>query len=173
VKNINEGDRLKKLEPAKSVTAPADIPNKSEHRAAHRGRLLIVEDSESSRAMICNHLREENFDFDEADNGAIAVEKVKVNRYSLILMDIKMPMMDGHEAMRRIRQWEEARGLTRTPIIAFTASSFEEDVQQAIQSGADLHVSKPVKKEALAAAIKSLVLTEAADGDAPLKHSVG
>ena len=98
-------------------------------------------------------MREENFDFDEADNGAIAVEKVKSNRYNLILMDIKMPMMDGYEAMRRIRQWRNVR-LARTPIIAFTASSFEEDVQAAIDNGADLHVAKPVKKDALAAAIK-------------------
>jgi len=148
---------LKKPEVSKSASAPADTNEKSEHR----GRLLIVEDSESSRAMICSHLREEAFDFDEADNGAVAVEKAKATRFNLILMDIKMPMMDGYEAMRRIRQWEQSRGLARTPIIAFTASSFEEDVQLAIENGADLHVSKPVKKEALAAAIKSLVRAEA------------
>ena len=120
--------------------------------------------------MICSHLREENFDFDEADNGAIAVEKVKSNRYNLILMDIKMPMMDGYEAMRRIRQWEESRGLMRTPIIAFTASSFEEDVQAAIDNGADLHVAKPVKKDALAAAIKSLALGEGEHGSVTRKQ---
>jgi CheY-like chemotaxis protein len=157
---------LKKLEAAKSATAPAEILSQS----GQRGRLLIVEDSESSRAMICSHLREENFDFDEADNGAIAVEKVKLNRYNLILMDIKMPMMDGYEAMRRIRQWEESRGLMRTPIIAFTASSFEEDVQAAIDNGADLHVAKPVKKDALAAAIKSLALGEGEHGSVTRKQ---
>ena len=80
-----------------------------------------------------------------------------------------MPMMDGYEAMRRIRQWEQARGLARTPIIAFTASSFEEDVQLAIQNGADLHVAKPVKKEALAAAIKSLIRVDAAMAAMPAK----
>jgi len=121
--------------------------------------------------MICSHLREEHFDYDEADNGAIAVEKAKAARFDLILMDINMPMMDGYEAMRRIRQWEQARGLTRTPIIAFTASSFEEDVQQAIKNGADLHVSKPVKKEALAAAIKSLIRSDAEPGSVPRKHT--
>jgi CheY-like chemotaxis protein len=84
-----------------------------------------------------------------------------------------MPMMDGHEAMRRIRQWEETRGLSRTPIIAFTASSFEEDVQEAIDNGADLHVSKPVKKDTLAAAIKSLVRSEVELRGEPRKHSVG
>lgn len=121
--------------------------------------------------MICGHLRQEQFDYDEAENGAVAVEKAKSTRFDLILMDIKMPMMDGYEAMRRIRQWEEARGLARTPIIAFTASSFEEDVQRAIESGADLHVSKPVKKESLAAAIKSLLRSDADQSSARRKHS--
>jgi CheY-like chemotaxis protein len=79
--------------------------------------------------------------------------------------------MDGYEAMRRIRQWEQARGMARTPIIAFTASSFEEDVQQAIQNGADLHVSKPVKKDALVAAIKSLIRIEADHNGARRKHT--
>jgi CheY-like chemotaxis protein len=158
---------LKKPEVSKSAIAPADANVNSELR----GRLLIVEDSESSRAMICSHLREERFDFDEADNGAVAVEKAKAVRFDLILMDIKMPMMDGYEAMRRIRQWEQSRGLARTPIIAFTASSFEEDVQLAIQNGADLHVAKPVKKEALAAAIKSLIHVDAAPGSIRRKHT--
>ncbi len=126
-------------------------------KADVRGRLLIVDDSESSRAMICHHLREEQFEYDEAENGAIAVEKVQAEAFDLILMDIKMPVMDGYEAMGRIRQWQEEQGLPRTAIIAFTASSFDEDVQLAIASGADLHVAKPVKKEALAAAILSLL----------------
>ena len=134
----------------------------------------MVEDSESSRAMICSHLRGEHFDYDEAENGAIAVEKLEATRFDLILMDIKMPMMDGYEAIRRIRQWEQAHGMARTPIIAFTASSFEDDVQQAIDSGADLHVSKPVKKDALAAAIKSLIRTRRGanpEGASARKHT--
>ena len=135
-----------------------------------RGRLLIVEDSESSRAMIGEHLREELFEYDEAENGAVGVEKAREIRFDLILMDIHMPMMDGYEAIRRIRQWEESHGLARTPIIAFTASSFEEDVRQALESGADLHVSKPVRKDDLAAAIKSLIRTET-EAAAGKKHS--
>jgi CheY-like chemotaxis protein len=122
--------------------------------------LLVVDDSESCRAMICEHLRQDQFEYEDAENGAVAVEKAKATSFDLILMDIQMPVMDGYEAMRRIRLREEARGLPRTPIIAFTASSYEEDVQRAIDSGADLHVAKPVKKQALAAAIKSLLHSE-------------
>ena len=141
---------MKKPRARKSATASADVDGKS----LRRGRLLIVEDSESSRAMICEHLREEQFDFDEAENGAVAVEKFKTDALRPYPDGHQMPMMDGYEAMRRIRQWEEAGASTRTPIIAFTASSFEEDVKRAMDSGADLHVAKPVKKEALAAAIQ-------------------
>lgn len=146
----------------KSELKKADVPKAdSNGKSERRSRLLIVEDSESSRAMICEHLRQENFDITQAENGAVAVEQVKAARFDLVLMDIKMPMMDGYEAMRRIRQWEEARGLERTAIIAFTASAFEEDVQRALESGADLHLSKPVKREALAGAIKNLIGNQA------------
>ena len=153
------------------TTQAAATGAETNEKAGHRPRLLIVDDSESSRAAICDHVSQEQFDYDEAENGAVAVEKVKTTRYHLILMDIRMPMMDGYEATRRIRQWEESRGLTRTPIIAFTASSFEEDVQKAIASGADLHVAKPVKRDALASAIKSLIPAEAREGHVSQKRS--
>jgi len=139
----------------KSVKQDAAVA--ADGKPPRRARLLVVEDSESSRAAICDHLRDEHFDFEEAENGGIGVEKFKASNFDLVLMDIRMPMMDGYEAIRRIRQWEEAHRRLRTPIIAFTASSFEEDVARALESGADLHVAKPVKRDALAAAIRSLV----------------
>ena len=138
----------------KSAAAKAAAADGKQSR---RVRLLVVEDSESSRAAICEHLREQQFDFEEAENGAIAVEKFKTARFDLILMDLRMPTMDGYEAMRRVRQWEQSHGHPRVPIIAFSASSFEEDVQRAIENGADLHVAKPVKRETLAAAIRRMV----------------
>ncbi|HVN30306.1 MAG TPA: response regulator [Candidatus Binataceae bacterium] len=123
-------------------------------------RVLVVEDSESSRAAICEHLRDEQFEPEEAENGAIGVEKFEAGSFDLILMDIRMPTMDGYEAIRRIRAWEQTHHLARTPIIAFTASSLEEDVERAREAGADLHVAKPVKREALATAIRSLLRSE-------------
>jgi CheY-like chemotaxis protein len=151
---MGEGVRVKKSAPNVSSAAAS---SEADGKLPRRARLLVVEDSESSRAAICEHLRDEQFDFDEAENGGVGVDKFKASQYDLVLMDIRMPKMDGYEAIRRIRQWEQSRGLARTPIIAFTASSFEEDVKRAIDSGADLHVAKPVKREALAAAIRSLI----------------
>ncbi len=72
-------------------------------------------------------------------------------------MDIQMPVMDGLEAMRLIRQRERQDGAERTPIIALTASALENDVRDSLDAGADLHVSKPVKKATLLAAIESVV----------------
>jgi CheY-like chemotaxis protein len=164
---MKRGFRVKKSSMTSSAAAPGDVDGKSPHRA----KLLIVEDSESSRAAMGEHLRDEQFDLEEAENGAVAIEKFKAARFDLILMDIRMPMMDGYEAMRRIREWERSHSLPRTPIIAFTASSFEEDVKEAVESGADLHVAKPVKREALAEAIRSLLHLEA-EAVAPGKSAV-
>ncbi len=158
---------MTKPTPRNPASDSADTNGRSEHRA----RLLVVDDSESARSMICRHMEQEQFDYEEAENGAIAVEKARSTRFDLILMDIQMPMMDGHEAMRRIRQWEESHALNRTPIIAFTASSFEEDVQRAIENGADLHVCKPVRKDALAAAIKTLLRGESLRDNVRQKHT--
>ena len=155
---------MKKSAKPKSTIADANA------QPPRRGRLLIVEDSEISRAMIGEHLQEESYEYDEADNGVTGVEKARASRYDLILMDIHMPMMDGYEAIRRIRQWEESHELTRTPIIAFTGSAFDEDIQRALQCGADLHISKPVHKDDLATAIKNLIRVDAETSSAK-KHS--
>src|ERR1700693_1141593 len=160
-------DAVRKSEMPKSSATSAETKG----QRPRRGRLLVVEDSESSRAMVCDHLREENFDFDEAENGAVAVERARAPSYDLTLMDMMRPMMDGYEAIRRIRQLEESHNHARTPIIAFTGSSFEADVQRALDCGANLHVSKPVKKEALVEAIQSLIRRDGA-GAASGKHSV-
>jgi CheY-like chemotaxis protein len=120
-------------------------------------RVLLTEDSRDNRILIRAYLKKSGARVDEAENGLIAVEKAKTEKYDLILMDIQMPVMDGLEAMRLIRQRERQDGLERTPIIALTASALENDVRRSLDAGADLHVSKPVKKATLLAAIESVV----------------
>ena len=65
-----------------------------------------------------------------------------------------MPVMDGLEATRTIRAWERERGLVRTPILALTASALDEDVRHTLEAGVDMHVTKPIKKAVLIAAIE-------------------
>jgi CheY-like chemotaxis protein len=128
---------------------------------AKLARVLVVDDSPVSRTMISAHMKDEQFEAEEAENGAIAMEKIGATRYDLILMDIQMPVMDGYQAIRAIRERERVSGLLPIPIIAFTASSYDEDIRKALESGADMHVSKPVRKEALADAIKGLIRFDA------------
>jgi CheY-like chemotaxis protein len=70
-------------------------------------------------------------------------------------MDIQMPVMDGLEATRAIRVGELERGLSRTPILALTASALDDDVRRTLEAGVDMHINKPIKKAVLIAAIKS------------------
>ena len=114
-------------------------------------KILLVEDNELNQEIAVEILQEAGFVMDVADDGAVAVEKMKSaepGRYDLILMDIQMPIMDGYEATRRIRGLE-APEIAGIPIIAMTANAFEEDRQQALDSGMNGHLSKPIDVEAL------------------------
>jgi CheY-like chemotaxis protein len=91
---------------------------------------------------------------DLAENGKIAVEKFKNQRYDLVLMDIQMPIMDGYEATRIMRNLEkeklQQRGMEiHTPIIAMTANALKEDEEKAFASGMDAHLAKPFSAEKL------------------------
>ena len=84
---------------------------------------------------------------------------------TFILMDIQMPVMDGLEAIRHIRERERDQNVTpRVPIIALTASALEGDIRLSLGAGADLHVSKPVKKAILLAAIEQLTIASVVPG---------
>jgi two-component system sensor histidine kinase/response regulator len=135
-------------------TAPDAVAVRSLQRPL---RILLAEDARDNCTLIRAYLKNSLARIDEAENGLIAVEKAKTEKYDLVLMDIQMPVMDGLEAMRLIRQRERQDGAKRTPIIALTASALENDVRDSLYAGADLHVSKPVKKATLLAAIESVV----------------
>lgn len=120
--------------------------------------ILLVEDTEENQLLIQAYFKDTNVHIELANNGKEAVEKYKVayeraeqkNRYySLVLMDIQMPIMDGYEATKTIRQYEEENQLAPVPIIALTAYALKEDRLKTLQSGCDEHVSKPVRKEEL------------------------
>jgi PAS domain S-box-containing protein len=134
-------------------------------------RILLAEDARDNRVLIRAYLKSSRAQIDEAENGLIAVEKTKAQKYDLVLMDIQMPMMDGLEAIRIIRQRERRDGSPPMPIIALTASALEADVRRSLDAGADLHVSKPVKKAALLAAIESVMLASAGPAQAPSEQN--
>ena len=96
---------------------------------------------------------------DLAENGRIAVEKFSehpAGYYDAILMDMRMPEMDGLEATRTIRSMER-KDAKEIPIIALTANAFDEDVQRSMQAGLNAHLSKPVEPEELFDTLEILI----------------
>ena len=110
-------------------------------------------------ALVFMVLSMQDGDGDVAENGKIAVEmfeRSETGYYDAILMDMRMPEMDGLEATRRIRAMDREDGKT-IPIIALTANAFDEDVQRSLQAGLNAHLSKPVEPDTLYNTLKSLI----------------
>ena len=109
-------------------------------------KILLVEDNEINQEIAVEILQAAGFVMDVADDGAVAVEKIKAaepGQYDLILMDIQMPIMNGYEATRQIRTLKDSP-FANIPIIAMTANAFDEDKKEAYEAGMDGHVAKPI-----------------------------
>ncbi len=131
---------------------PAEAPAQPDPLEKLRGsRLLLVEDNELNREIAQELLEENGFAVETAGDGSQAVEKVSASApgyYSLVLMDVQMPVMDGYQASMAIRSLEN-KELASVPIIAMTANAFSEDRQRALDSGMNDHVAKPINVEKL------------------------
>ena len=114
-------------------------------------RFLLVEDNELNREIAMELLREEGAQMEYAVNGADGIKMFEQSQeyfYDLILMDVRMPVMDGYEATRRIRGME--RGDAKSvPILAMTADAFAEDVARTKQCGMNGHLTKPLEVQTL------------------------
>ena len=120
------------------------------HRSYHDHKLLVVEDVEINREIIAAILDESGVQLDFAENGILAVSKFEehADEYSLILMDVQMPEMDGFEATRRIRAMQKLKA-QEIPIIAMTAHVFQEDVLKCLEAGMNDHIGKPIDSDVL------------------------
>ncbi len=121
-------------------------------------RILLVEDNEFNKIVaedtIMEHLPDVSID--HAGNGLEALEKLESNSYSLVLMDIQMPEMDGYEATKRIRLFNDGR--KDTPVMAMTANATPEEISKCFESGVDEYISKPFNPEELFRKMSQLVL---------------
>ncbi len=116
--------------------------------------ILLVEDNEVNLKVAEKLIQYIGYPFDFAMNGQEALEKVKVNRYRMILMDCQMPVMDGYRCTSKIRDYEMAAGLNRTPILAMTANAMMGDREKCLDAGMDDYMSKPLNRYMLEKTLK-------------------
>ncbi len=120
-------------------------------------RVLLVDDNAFNREIAQTILEEVGFEVDTAENGKIAVQKVKQSEsdyYDFILMDVQMPIMDGYEATKEIRSLDTAH--SKIKIIAVTANAFESDKKKAIDVGMDSYIPKPIDTKTLYLLLKEM-----------------
>lgn len=150
-------DEFKKALNKKKLTTPetntkADLAGK---------KILLAEDMSVNAEIIMMVLEMREIETDLAENGKIALEKFEnspENYYDAILMDMRMPEMDGLEATQRIRALKRKDAKT-IPIIALTANAFDEDVQRSLQAGLNAHLTKPVEPEVLFETLENMIKT--------------
>jgi CheY-like chemotaxis protein len=130
-------------------------------------RVLITDDTPANRQLAGLVLRKAGLTVDEAENGAIAVEKASRGNYDLLLMDMQMPVMDGFTATRTLRD----QGL-KTPILAFTANVMEQDRQHCVAAGCSGFLTKPINIDLLLSTIAEYLETTDAPPElpAPIEH---
>lgn len=130
---------------AEPVDPVSEIPEDIEFNLEGK-KILLVEDNELNREIATEILEEEGIIVDTAEDGDVAVEKMRSavpGQYDLILMDVQMPRMDGYDATRAIRALPDEYA-ANIPIIAMTANAFDEDRKNALEAGMNGHLAKPV-----------------------------
>jgi two-component system CheB/CheR fusion protein len=133
-----------RLPPLPKAAANSEEPVASEGEA----QILIVDDEQLNREILKDLLELEGWTCDLAENGLEALEKCKKTRYNLVFMDVRMPVLDGVEAIARIREYEKDKGYS-TPIVILTAYALPGDREKYIESGANEYLAKPVDAKTL------------------------
>lgn len=114
-------------------------------------KILVAEDNDSNYILM-SYILKKYYEYDRAKNGQEAVEKVKGGGFDMVLMDIKMPIMDGLEATKAIREFNK-----EIPIVALTANAFDSDRSLAEEAGCNNFMSKPVNSDECIKTIQSIL----------------
>ena len=141
---------IKKKNPADSEEEKAELSGR---------RILLAEDMQVNAEIMTMVLEMRDMKVELAENGRIVLEKFSESEsgyYDAVLMDMRMPEMDGLEATKRIRDLDR-EDAKQIPIIALTANAFDEDVQRSLQAGMNAHLSKPVEPERLYQTLEELI----------------
>jgi signal transduction histidine kinase/CheY-like chemotaxis protein/HPt (histidine-containing phosphotransfer) domain-containing protein len=113
------------------------------------GKVLLVEDHPVNQKVAQKLLERLGLTVDVAENGEVALERLREQPYAMVLMDCQMPVLDGYSATRRLREIEAGQGKPRTPVIAMTAHAMSGDRERCLQAGMDDYLSKPLDRQLL------------------------
>ena len=135
----------KQTSPVPSPAKPRDTVAMDGELPRLRGHILLVEDDAINRAVAKAALTQMGLTTSQAEDGLVALNAIKAGqRFDLILMDLRMPRLDGFEATRAILAWQREQGLDETPILALTANAFDDDRAHCIEAGMHDFLAKPV-----------------------------
>jgi CheY-like chemotaxis protein len=161
---LAKSDQLKKMSIPKSFDAVTG-------KKLQDTKILLVEDNDINRLYAKSILRKWNCSVDIAENGLVAIEKVKNNIYDVVLMDVQMPVMDGYEATRAIRLMDSH--MRHAPIVALTANATKTDIEKCLSSGMNDYLPKPFTPDDLYRKIfRDLKISKKKNGTAK-KNSAG
>ena len=121
------------------ITPDFDTPS-----LKYKGHILVAEDNEANQELIKILLSKYGLSFDLVENGFDALNKYKIGKYDLILMDEQMPIMDGNEAVKKIFEYEKTNNLKHTPVSALTANVIKGSKEKGLQNGYDAFLGKPI-----------------------------
>ncbi len=142
---VNEKDGVLKFSREEQLESTIDMSFLENSQLS----ILLVDDSANNRSLIKAYLKNFPFKIKEATNGKQALKYFKEEKFDLVLMDIQMPVMDGYEAVRRIREFEQETDVEATGIFSLTAYAQKEEQEKCLAIGCNDHLVKPLKRQKL------------------------
>jgi PAS domain S-box-containing protein len=117
-------------------------------------RILLADDSEDNVFLVQAYLRNSGCSIEVAENGSVAVQKFRTGQYDVVLMDLRMPVMDGYAATREIRAWERKHNAKPVPILALSAYAIKTEIDQSREAGCTAYLTKPIRRNTLLEALE-------------------
>ena len=145
---LNEGSTFNVTLDLKSTSLEEKDTEEIQELNIEGHKVLLVEDNDINAEIAMMMLKQNGIEIDRAENGLAGLEMVRENHYAAVLMDIQMPVMNGYETSRAIRQLD-GEYFRKLPIIAISANAYDNDVKQCLEAGMNDHIAKPFNPDDL------------------------